>query len=430
MLKNWDFHLFETEYGQHALLTNGSRIFDIKSSDNASQTLEALQLPQAIDGKSLPPPPLYSLSLNIAQACNMSCSYCYAEEGSFGRPAKLMSEQIAFASIDRLLIESGDSDSIVIGFIGGEPLLNKKLLHRTTQYAAKAAERTGKKAKFSITTNLTLVKKEDVALFRDFAFNITVSIDGDKQRNDKQRLLKTGNSAYQAVLDALGLMQQHGLPRHLSARITVPRHSSGLLEQLKHVIGLGFDDAGFAPVLSAPDANTEIAQNEFTQFLAEMVRCGEYALEQLLDGQNFPFANLETALFELHRGTHRPYPCGAGAGYLSVNAEGKLYACHRLIDDTEFDMGSVQEGSNYSSRERHLNRSHVDKQTTCQTCWARYLCGGGCHHEVKHRGRPSCDYIRGWLDFCLKSYIILLEKRPEYFLRQEGNPQLAEVTIK
>jgi uncharacterized protein len=34
---------------------------------------------------------------------------------------------------------------------------------------------------------------------------------------------------------------------------------------------------------------------------------------------------------------------------------------------------------------------------------------------VLQRGRPACDYIRGWLEYCLQAYIRLLEKRPEYF---------------
>jgi uncharacterized protein len=35
------------------------------------------------------------------------------------------------------------------------------------------------------------------------------------------------------------------------------------------------------------------------------------------------------------------------------------------------------------------------------------LCGGGCHHEVIHRGRPACDYIRGWLHYCLEAWLRL-----------------------
>jgi uncharacterized protein len=43
------------------------------------------------------------------------------------------------------------------------------------------------------------------------------------------------------------------------------------------------------------------------------------------------------------------------------------------------------------------------------------MCGGGCHYEVIHRGRPACDYIRGWLHYCLQAYVRLSEKRPDFF---------------
>jgi len=138
-----------------------------------------------------------------------------------------------------------------------------------------------------------------------------------------------------------------------------------------------------------------------------MIECGEKTLAEIKAGRAYPFANLETALQEIHRGSHRPLPCGAGAGYLSVNAEGGLYACHRLIDDPAFAMGDIRLGPDTQARRKFLNRSHVDLMEPCRGCWARYLCGGGCHHEVKARGRVACDYIRGWLEFCLKAYVEL-----------------------
>ena len=100
----------------------------------------------------------------------------------------------------------------------------------------------------------------------------------------------------------------------------------------------------------------------------------------------------------------RPYPCGAGAAYLSVNADGELYACHRFIDDPSMHVGHVETGSDLASRATLLAERHVDKQETCRSCWARYLCGGGCHHEVLRRGRVACDYIRGWLSYCIGAY--------------------------
>jgi uncharacterized protein len=135
-----------------------------------------------------------------------------------------------------------------------------------------------------------------------------------------------------------------------------------------------------------------------------MLVCGRKALAELKAGRAFPFSNFLTAMEQIHRGSHRPYPCGAGAGYLSASAEGNLYACHRLVDDPAFAMGSVSSGSDVVARARHLTSNHVDRMQPCSTCWARYLCGGGCYHEVSRRGRPGCDFIRGWLEFCLGAY--------------------------
>jgi len=50
----------------------------------------------------------------------------------------------------------------------------------------------------------------------------------------------------------------------------------------------------------------------------------------------------------------------------------------------------------------NLFRGHA--QIDCRICWARYLCSGGCHQEAESRTAESCDFVRGWLEFCLAAY--------------------------
>ena len=119
------------------------------------------------------------------------------------------------------------------------------------------------------------------------------------------------------------------------------------------------------------------------------------------------------ALREIDRGTHRPYPCGAGAGYLGVSADGELAACHRFVGDEDGAMGSLADGIDRARQADWLGERHVHRQEPCRSCWARYLCGGGCHHEVIARGRPACDYIRGWLHYCLEAYLRLRRRLGE-----------------
>lgn len=433
-----EVHVVRSRVGAHLFVADGSRIYDVDpdladyveerlsqrtSQDVASQDsiwemlglFSESSLPRRIDGRPLKPPPLYSISLNVAQACNMSCSYCYADTGRFGGRARMMCAGVAREAVDRLIVESDADTDLVLGFMGGEPLLNREVIHQTTHYASRRAQEAGHRIRFSITTNATMLRREDAELFATFPFTVAVSIDGSREQHDAVRRMNNGSNSYDRLLEGLAVLERYGRPEHLSARVTVTPKTGELLPILDHILSLGFDEVGFAAVLVSPDSAYSFSQGDFPTFLERMVACGEKALGNIKAGRSYPFGNFETALQEIHRGSHRPYPCGAGAAYLSANAEGKLFACHRLIDDPEFAMGNVRTGSNQQARSTHLAQSHVDLMEPCRKCWARYLCGGGCYHEVSRRGRPGCDYIRGWLDFCLRAYVELSSSRPEYF---------------
>ncbi len=431
-------HVFRSTIGAHLFVADGSRIYDVApdvadevegilasgaardglSDDELWAALglfSAGALPRYIDGRPLDPPPLYSISLNVAQACNMSCGYCYADTGKFGGRARLMRFDVARAAVDRLIAESAPGADLVLGYMGGEPLLNRPLIHATTRYAAQAAAAAGRRIRFAMTTNATMLQPADARLFAEFPFALALSIDGAREAHDAVRRMNDGSSSYARLRTGLAVLNRYGRPPHLSARVTVTPQTGDLVPVLDHVLDLGFDEVGFAAVLVSPNPAFAFSRNDYPAFLDRMVACGEKALGEIRAGQSYPFGNFETALQQIHRGTHRPYPCGAGAAYLSANAEGQLFACHRLIDDPRYAMGSVQAGSDVRARAAHLARSHVDGMQPCRTCWARYLCGGGCYHEVARRGRLGCDYIRGWLDFCLRAYVELSSARPQYF---------------
>ena len=441
---NSELHVFHSDAGSHLFVVDGSRIYDVAdhvathiqkqlSSEQSARGVSRKELwsvlglftedalPRRIDDQPLAPPPLYSISLNVAQACNLSCGYCYADAGKFGGRARMMCAGVARRTVDRLIAESAPDTDLVLGFMGGEPLLNRKVVHETTRYADGAARQAGRWIRFSLTTNATLLRREDAELFAEFPFTIAVSIDGKREQHDRVRRTNDGSSSYSRLLEGLTLLDSHGRPEHLAARVTVTPKTGELLPILDHTLELGFDEVGFAAVLVSPNPELAFSRNDFPVFLERMVACGEKALREIAAGRSYPFGNFETALQQLHKGSHRPHPCGAGAAYLSANAEGTLFACHRLVDDPKFAMGSVQGGSDLKARSAHLARSHVDLMEPCRGCWARYLCGGGCYHEVSRRGRPGCDYIRGWLDFCLRAYVELSTSRPEFFQTASGH---------
>jgi uncharacterized protein len=431
---------FSSAAGQHLFAVAGSRIFDIDAAtaaavDRALRLDDERQLPTALrsllrqpqaPSQAPPAPPaVTALSLNLVQACNMGCTYCYAEQGSFGGAPKAMSAEIARASVDRLLQHAPPGRRVIIAFMGGEPFLARHLLRDVTRYAWSQAQRSGRQVDFALTTNASLIEDDDAALLADHPFSVTVSIDGPPAIQDRQRPMRNGAPSSGRLQQGLARLLSRR-PRELTARMSVTADTGPLLPILDYALSLGFDSAGFAPIVAAPQRRGELVGDALQRYTAAVIACGRHALGELKAGRAYPFSNFAAAMLELHRGSARAHPCGAGAGYLSIDAAGEAFACHRLVGNEAFHYGSLAAGIDDAARLAHLRDRAVDRQEPCRSCWARYLCGGGCYHEVSLRGRTACDHIRGWLAFCLEAYAELSAARPELFDRPPEAGALAE----
>jgi uncharacterized protein len=419
-----DCHVFETVHGQFAFVVEGSRIYSVDSvtaellrSGNSSETLKRLELAEA-RGSMLPPPreiPVRSLSLAVAQKCNLGCSYCYAHQGDFGGKPARMEKEVALAAVALLFRNIGQGENVHLAFLGGEPLLNRSLLRKSVHAALELAEPLGVRVNFSITTNGTLLTTDDGEFFERHGFAVTVSLDGTGETHDRLRPFRGGQGSYSHIIENVLPLLAAQRRMQVSARVTVTPRNLGLKNTLDELLNLGFHSVGFSPLLHAPSGQDEMMKDDLREMLRQMVECGQEFERRTAQGDRYAFSNIATAIREIHKGTHRPYPCGAGGGYFGVSATGSLYACHRFVQDENALFGNVWQGVDPAAQANWLQERHVDLQSPCSGCWARYLCGGGCHHEVIYRGRPACDYIRGWLDYCLKAYVRLRATAPGYF---------------
>lgn len=399
-------------------VVDGSRLYDLdegtlselrdamsRNGLAVSELLDELDV-EAWPDIPAPPddPPVRALSLAVAQKCNLGCTYCYAEQGGFGDAPKDMPIATSMDSVRLLLADASKGDRVNLAFMGGEPLRNRSVLQETTLYAASEAARRGVTIGFSVTTNGTLLTKEDADFFEDHGFAVTVSLDGLQPEHDRLRSFVGGKGSYDLIMRRVQPLLQKQRRMQVSARVTVTPFNSGLRRVLDHFVAEGFHSVGFSPLLHAPNGTNEMDAPELQHMLAEMIDCGLAYEEHELRGERYPFLNMVNALKELERGTHRPYPCGAGVGYFGVSADGDLAACHRFVGNKDAGLGSVAEGLDLARRKIWLEERHVGQQLPCNQCWARYLCGGGCHHEVLARGRGACEYIRGWLHYTIQAH--------------------------
>src|SRR4051812_30858578 len=86
------YHLFYTESGAHVYVADGSRVYSVDPEtaealggwqDGALERLGLGGDPYITDSP-LSDSPVRTLSLAVAQKCNLGCVYCYAQQGSFG----------------------------------------------------------------------------------------------------------------------------------------------------------------------------------------------------------------------------------------------------------------------------------------------------------------------------------------------------------
>ncbi|OYP01370.1 (4Fe-4S)-binding protein, partial [Lachnotalea glycerini] len=119
---------------------------------------------------------MYTLSLEVVNKCNLNCSYCYLGE----KKNTSMSIDTAKKAIEIAVheVQKQYDKTLVIYFIGGEPLIAFNVIYEIVAYTKSRCMEMNLKYMFSITTNGTLLTKKIIDFFIKDKFEIKLSLDG------------------------------------------------------------------------------------------------------------------------------------------------------------------------------------------------------------------------------------------------------------
>ena len=378
--------------------------------------------------------PLQRIVLNVTNQCNLACGYCYeySEDRisqTAGKP-KYMAEETAQASIDLLIKESAGRPSIHVTFFGGETLLNFPLLRSSVEYAKRKAAAADKNVEFSLTTNATLLNETVVDFLSEHRIGVTVSIDGDRELNDRMRVFHDGRGSYDVIVPKIKMLLARHKTNSIGARVTLSSgitHVRRIYEHLTQEVG--FAAVGLSPATANPDRLYSIGPQKMSSVLGGFEDLALEYRDWAIQGRQHGFTNANDTLKELHSGISKGYACGAGLGLLGVGTSGDLSLCHRFVDSDVGKMGHVTDGGvDHGARQEFLETHNLGARYDCHTCWARPVCAGGCYHEAYiHYGDTSaanlhyCDWIRGWNDLCLRIYGDISVRNPSFLDRFNEN---------
>ncbi len=341
-----------------------------------------------------------AVCLHIAHNCNLSCEYCYADTGAFGGNRQLMSRQIMLKAIDFAFAHSGDFKSVNVGFFGGEPLLNFKLIREAVGYARNKANTLNKKVTFSMASNAVLLTPDIMDFIKQEKFSLLFSIDGPQKIHDRMRKNRHKINSHAIVINNIKEYFQH-YSDSFTVRGTFTRTTPNFSEQVLFLNDQGFKSVSVEPAqLAETHPHSISTHGEITRIMYEYDKLADLYLEWFNRGKPLHFFHFDHCLRKLLHPQPNHTECGAGGGFIAVIPDGRIFPCFETVPERENSIGHIDSGFNTHKR-RIFQHMHVDAKEECKTCWIKYFCGGGCHafdirynNNIKIPYKPQCEFIK------------------------------------
>jgi uncharacterized protein len=327
----------------------------------------------------------------------------------------------AVRAIDWLLHQCKEAGRCHVNFFGGEPLLSLDLIGHVVRYAREQARAREIEISFGVTTNGTLLSKKTLQFLLQEDIGIMVSVDGCPSDHDALRVFPNGRGTYETV--ARNVREAcSARPDRVHLRATMTSRNVAIDEIAEHLTEMGASAVTVAPVIEPPDSVRAIRDEHLPELKRHLEVLAQRELKAIARGRELPYPRFKRLMEQLLDPRTREYGCGAGKTFFGVTPDGSITFCSSLAGVPEYRMGHVSTGIDRAVQER-LNRDlHVDNRESCHTCWARYLCGGGCAHDAhvvnKDSRKPnpvSCERTRFIYELAMALCLQLREEHPEAF---------------
>lgn len=336
-----------------------------------------------------------AMCLHVAHDCNMICTYCFGEQGSFAGSKCLMNLETGKMAIDYLLQNSGSRRNLEIDFFGGEPLMNFDVVKQLVEYGREEEKKFGKNIRFTITTNGLLLDEEKTEYINQVMDNVILSIDGRPEVNDTMRKTVNGRPTYDLItknyLDFV--TKREGL---YYVRGTFTRNNLDFTKDVAHLIEKGFRNVSVEPVVTDLKQPYALQEEDRDRIFQEYDRLAELYLEKHQQGEDFDFFHFNVDLEQGPCIVKRLSGCGAGTEYMAISPEGDIYPCHQFVGNKEFRIGNLRDAVIVNSQRSTFLKANIYDKEACRNCWAKFYCSGGCHaNAINMNGDIMKPYTLG-----------------------------------
>lgn len=328
-------------------------------------------------------PQVWKILINVTQVCNLHCRYCAAAgDGTYGDPQTRISVEKTIPQLYTLMKKVPAGGTFQIHFMGGEPLLYPEGLRLLAAAAREFAEFQGIRLRFAVITNGTLLNERTIPVLEELRAHVVVSLDGPASINDRTRPGRGGVGSTERVIE--------GLNRLLARRARLGGVSLGGVFSRFHD-GMDFaelyDFYSSFPVDSF-DVDFDVNESSEERSRAYVAGLAVMAERAFAKGGEKELRRIE--IFDKHFHTldqRQPVVnyCNAGKTTFAMDAKNRLYPCPWMVGEKDEIVGQAREL--WPERLKAYKEAGIQR-SDCSNCWARFLCGGGCH-KVHKRFSPD-----------------------------------------
>ncbi|MCL6450285.1 MAG: radical SAM protein [Acetobacteraceae bacterium] len=354
-----------------------------------------------------------ALQLDISDACNFKCKYCFADRSDHRSPErrrllhykdKLMSLETAVLAVSTLLqnCRENGKDRLVVKFFGREPLLNWKVMEALMDRFGMGQG--GVAIRWDCTTNASLVTEEVARRFKQYQVNTYVSVDSIAEANDVNRPTKQGENTFESIDRAISLLRSHGVTVFISAVLSSLNFDSFDGRLVDYARSRDVDTA--IVLLAMQDDYLMCQRTQTTEaIVSKLFQIYDYGRSRGVKIVGYWHNPLRRLLLSTHRDFFSPKKedhnsCTATGFQISVEPSGDIFPCRAqslyLGHITRFKEMLESEAYRYQVMRTYMN------VPGCRDCAIEGFCQGDClgHLEEKYNDiytlDPSfCDIYRG-----------------------------------
>lgn len=342
------------------------------------------------------------LSFAGSRRCNLRCAYCFSDH-SCAAPSKMTPAQVIDVC-DMLTYARPNARIHFDNGLAGEPMLNFDKVQMCHNVTLGWHNTTGHESSFGLLSNITTLQEGSHKLkwIKTHIPYLGVSLDGDRETNDRIRRDANGNPTYDRVVNGIRALQEMNWPVDIGISGVVTKYNTDICALQKHARKLGVHHLVMKPVRAAQEADFALTYNDLAQLTASYQKFFDYIMDEANTGNFEPLHMCLQPLDYAGRFLLRTFwqdrlivkRCGSGEIIYSIADDGRVYPCDSFNGVKNRELGNLREGMHNSAKYRVP--FVVEEKFGCSACAYRYLCGGVCQY-VQHLngdGKECNDVIR------------------------------------